>query len=75
MEVLNSFKNSPLARQVYESIKIVNLKVEDDIQINDKDEFNQAHGACTSDLITILCNLYWNLTSILLYIISHGQSL
>ena len=42
MEVLKSFKNNPLARQVYESVKIVNSKIEDDIQLNDKDEFNQA---------------------------------
>ena len=42
MEVLKSFKNNPLARQVYESVKIVNSKVEDHIQLNDKDEFNQA---------------------------------
>ena len=42
MEVLKSFKNNPLARQVYESVRIVNSKIEDDIQLNDKDEFNQA---------------------------------
>ena len=42
MEVLKSFENNPLARQVYESVKIVSLKIEDDIQLNDKDEFNQA---------------------------------
>ena len=42
MDVLKSFKNNPLARQVYESVKIVNAKVEDDFQLNDKDEFNQA---------------------------------
>ena len=28
--------------QLYESVKIVNSKIEDDIQLNDKDEFNQA---------------------------------
>ena len=42
MDVLKSFKNNPLARQVYKSVKIVNSKVEDDFQLNDKDEFNQA---------------------------------
>ena len=42
MEVLKSFKNNPLARQVQKSVKIVNSKIEDDIQLNDKDEFNQA---------------------------------
>ena len=42
MDVLKSFKNNPLARQVYESVKIVNSKIQDDIQLNDKDEFNQA---------------------------------
>ena len=42
MDVLKSFKNNPLARQVYESVKIVNSKIEDDFQLNDKDEFNQA---------------------------------
>ena len=42
MEVLKTFKNNPLARQVYESVKIMNSKLEDNIQMNDKDEFNQA---------------------------------
>ena len=42
MEVLKSFKNNPLARQVYESVRIVNSKIEDDIQLNSKDKFNQA---------------------------------
>ena len=42
MEVLKTFKNNPLARQVYESIKIVNSKVEDHFQLNNKKEFNQA---------------------------------
>ena len=40
MEVLKTFKNNPLARQVYESVRIVNSKIEDDIQLNNKDEFN-----------------------------------
>ena len=42
MDVLKSFKTNPLARQVYESVKIVNSKIQDNIQLNDKDEFNQA---------------------------------
>ena len=42
MEIVKSFKNNPLARQVFESVKIVNSKLEDDIQLNTKDEFNQA---------------------------------
>ena len=42
MDVLKTFKNNPLARQVYESVKIVNSKIEDDYQLNDKDEFHQA---------------------------------
>jgi len=31
MEVLNTFRNNPLARQVYESIQIINSKSEDNI--------------------------------------------
>ena len=42
MEIVKSFRNNPLARQVFESVKIVNSKIEDDIQLNNKDEFNQA---------------------------------
>ena len=42
MEIVKSFKNNPLARQVFESVKIVKSKLEDDIQLNNKDEFNQA---------------------------------
>ena len=42
MEVLKTFKNNPLARQVFESIKIVNSKNEDQYPLNDKNEFNQA---------------------------------
>ena len=42
MEILKTFKNNPLARQVFESIKIVNSKIEDDYPLNDKNEFNQA---------------------------------
>ena len=42
MEILKTFKNNPLARQVFESIQIVNSKLEDDYQLNSKKEFNQA---------------------------------
>ena len=41
MEILKSFKK-PMARQVYESIKIINSKNEDDFPMNNKKEFNQA---------------------------------
>ena len=42
MEVIKTFKNNPLARQVYESIQIVNSKAQDMYPLNDKNEFNQA---------------------------------
>ena len=42
MEVMKSFKNDPLARQVFESIQIVKSKQEDKHPMNDKNEFNQA---------------------------------
>ena len=42
MEVIKSFKNNPLARQVFESILIVKSKSEDEFPLNDKNEFNQA---------------------------------
>ena len=42
MEVLKTFKNNPLGRQVYESIQIVKSKTEDHYPLNDKNEFNQA---------------------------------
>ena len=42
MEVLKTFRNNPLARQVYESIQLINSKSEDNIQLNSKKEFNQA---------------------------------
>ena len=42
MEVLKSFKNNPLARQVYESINIVKSKNEEEFPLNNKNEFNQA---------------------------------
>ena len=42
MTVLETFKKNPLARQVLESIWIVKSKTEDDIPMNNKNEFNQA---------------------------------
>ena len=42
MEVLKTFKNNPLARQVLESIWIIKSKTEDDYPLNTKNEFNQA---------------------------------
>ena len=42
MEVLKTFKNNPLARQVYESIQITKSKIEGNFPMNGKDEFNQA---------------------------------
>ena len=42
MEVIKSFKNNPLARQVLESVYIVKSKTEDDHPMNSKNEFNQA---------------------------------
>ena len=42
MEVLKSFKNNPLARQVHESIHIIKSKNEDHHPMNSKKEFNQA---------------------------------
>ena len=42
MEVLKTFKDNPLARQVFESILIVKSKSEDEFPLNDKNEFNQA---------------------------------
>ena len=47
MEIMKTFKNNPLARQVYESVKIVNSKLEDDYPLNDKNEFNQARIVTT----------------------------
>ena len=41
MEILKTFKK-PMERQVYESIKIINSKTEDDFSLNSKNEFNQA---------------------------------
>ena len=42
MTILKSFKEDPLARQIYESIKIVESKENDDFPLNSKNEFNQA---------------------------------
>ena len=42
MEVIKSYKNNPLARQVHESIYIIKSKNEDDYPMNSKKEFNQA---------------------------------
>ena len=42
MEIIKSFKNNPLARQVLESVHIINSKNEDDHPMNSKQEFNQA---------------------------------
>ena len=42
MTVMKTFKNNPLARQVYESIWIIKSKSEDDFPMNNKKEFNQA---------------------------------
>ena len=42
MEVIKSFKNNPLGRQVFESTQIVKSKNEDEYPMNDKNEFQQA---------------------------------
>ena len=42
MEILESFKNNPLARQVLESVHIIKSKNDDDHPMNSKKEFNQA---------------------------------
>ena len=42
MEILKTFKNKPLARQVMESIYIIKSKTEDNFPLNSKKEFNQA---------------------------------
>ena len=42
MEIIKSFKNNPLARQVLESVFIVKSKTEDAHPMNTKKEFNQA---------------------------------
>ena len=42
MELIKSFKNNPLERQVFERILIVKSKSEDEFPLNDKNEFNQA---------------------------------
>ena len=42
MKIVKSFKEDPLARQVFESIKIIESKETDDFPLNSKNEFNQA---------------------------------
>ena len=42
MEIIKSYKNNPLARQVHESIQIVQSQHEDHHPMNSKNEFNQA---------------------------------
>ena len=42
MEILKSFNDNPLARQVFESIQIIKSKTEDHHPMNTKKEFNQA---------------------------------
>mgnify|MGYP003329043163 CR=1 FL=1 len=42
MKLIKNFKDDPLARQVYESLKIVESKENDDYPMNSKTEFNQA---------------------------------
>ena len=42
MEIIKSYKNNPLAREVHESIHIVQSKYEDHHPMNSKNEFNQA---------------------------------
>ena len=41
MDIIKTFK-TPMERQVYESIKIINSKAEDNYPLNSKNEFNQA---------------------------------
>ena len=42
MEIIETFKNKPLSRQVMESIYIIKSKTEDNFPLNTKKEFNQA---------------------------------
>ena len=42
MKIVKSFKEDPLARQVFESMKIIESKENDDFPLNSKNEFNQA---------------------------------
>ena len=42
MEIIQTFKGKPLARQVMESIYIIKSKTEDNFPLNTKNEFNQA---------------------------------
>ena len=43
MEVIKSFKNNPLARQVFESILIVKSKSEDEFPLNDKKRIQSSY--------------------------------
>ena len=42
MNIVKSFKDDALARQIFESIKIIESKENDDFPLNTKNEFNQA---------------------------------
>ena len=42
MKIIKTFKDDPLARQIFESTKIVESKENDDYPLNTKNEFNQA---------------------------------
>ena len=42
MSIIKNFKEDPLARQIFESIQIVESKEKDDYPMNLKNEFNQA---------------------------------
>ena len=42
MKIIKNFKDDPLARRVYESIKIVESKENYDYPMNSKTEFNKA---------------------------------
>ena len=42
MEVIKTYKNNPLARQVHESIHIIESKNDDHYPMNSKNEFHQA---------------------------------
>ena len=42
MSIVKSFKEDPLARQIFESVQIVESKEKDDYPLNSKNEFNQA---------------------------------
>ena len=42
MSIVKRFKEDPLKKQIFESIKIVESKQKDDFPLNTKKEFNQA---------------------------------